>query len=82
MIDNIVNDPLMQAGIIGFVRGIVGYAEAYLDGKAAFDISTFVIGLVRTGMMAWAVGYSSGSPAAAWIAVPLDIGYSSIKKKA
>jgi len=82
MIDDIVNDPLVQAGIIGFVRGTIGYVEAYLDGKAVFDLGTFVIGLVRTGMMAWAVGYSSGSPAAAWMAVPLDIGYSSIKKKA
>jgi len=82
MIDDIVNDPLIQAGLIGFARGVLGYAEAYLYGKVPFDLGNFVKGLARTGVMAWTFGVASGSPAAAWIAVPFDIGVSSIKKKA
>jgi len=82
MIDDFVNDPLIQAGLIGFARGVLGYAEAYLDGKVPFDLGNFVKGIARTGVMAWTVGVASGSPAAAWIAVPFDIGVSSIKKKA
>jgi hypothetical protein len=78
MYEDILESPVVQAGIIGFVRGVVGYIQNY---KETFNMPTFLTGVLRSGAMAFGFGYATGNPAAAWSAIPMDIVLSEYKNK-